>query len=99
MRKHSLTYYIATAIETIGLCLVFGSMIADPAKYPLLGIPIVIGLFALLSGVHIEKGWCEGEEGDFEDNRGNDDDCDNSDNDITYITYDSAGTARDLDFR
>ena len=99
MAKHSATYYIATAIETIGIMLVFGSMIADPAKYPLLGIPIIVGLFALLSGVSIEKGWCESEEGDYEDDKSNGGCIDSDDSGITYITYDSAGTARDFDFR
>lgn len=88
---------IAIVIEIIGALLALISMCADVTEHPILSIPIIIGWCVFFIGTKIDGGWQDEEEiieSDSFHNNGS-----YIDDDITYITYDSSGAERYLDFR
>lgn len=88
---------LARAIEIAGALLALISMCADVTEHPILSIPIIIGWCVFFVGTKIDGGWQDEEEiieSDSFHNNGS-----YIDDDITYITYDSSGAERYLDFK
>ena len=88
---------LARAIEIAGALLALISMCADVTEHPILSIPIIIGWCVFFVGTKIDRGWQDEEEiieSDSFHNNGS-----YIDDDITYITYDSSGAERYLDFK
>lgn len=88
---------LARAIEIAVALLALISMCADVTEHPILSIPIIIGWCVFFVGTKIDGGWQDEEEiieSDSFHNNGS-----YIDDDITYITYDSSGAERYLDFK
>lgn len=83
-------------ISGIGLVIfgIAGSF--DFTEYPVIAIPVIIGVMLIFAGMYIEREWSFEEKDDFECADCN---CDDTDDGITYITYDGNGSPRDMDFR
>lgn len=84
-------------ISGIGLTIFGIAGSCDFIEYPIIAIPIIIGVLMMLTGGYIERSWNFEEKDDFECVA----DCDNddTDDDIAYITYGSNGNERYMDCR
>ena len=80
---------LAKVIEFVGAAIFFLCMCADATENPIVAIPTIISLLLLYAGSRIEGGWQDAEE-IVEDH---------TDYGINYITYDSNGTERYMDFK
>ena len=93
---------ISNVIGGIGFIMTFLAMSCNIDDYPILALPIFIGLCLIHVSSRIEKGWCDFEDfkklekGDGNRNSNNDD---SYDDDLVYITYDSLGHSRYMDMR
>lgn len=89
-------------IGNIGFLMAFFAMSCNIDEYPILAIPIFVGLGLIYASYRIEKGWCDFE--DFKKIETSDSNC-NSNNDdsyddgLVYIPYDSLGHSRYMDMR
>lgn len=93
---------ISNIIGGIGFLTTFYSMSCNVEDYPILAIPIFIGLGLIYVSYRIEKGWCDFEDfKDFEEIGSNRNSSDNDcyDDDLVYISYDSLGHSRYMDMR
>lgn len=88
---------IAKICEVAGALLALSCMCIDVAEHPIAAIPIAIGWITFYIGTKIDGGWQDEEEIIENDNFRNDGSY--IDDDITYITYDSSGAERYLDFK
>lgn len=83
-------------VSGIGLVIFGIAGSCDFIKYPVIAIPIAIGVLLVFAGMYIERSWSFADEEDF-DGSGND--VDDTDDGITYIIYDDNGSPRNTDFR
>lgn len=72
-------------------------MCADATENPIVAIPTIISLLLLYAGSRIEGGWQDAEE--IVEDHNYYVDGDDTDYGINYITYDSNGTERYMDFK
>lgn len=88
---------LARVIEFVGAAIFFLCMCADATENPIVAIPTIISLLLLYAGSRIEGGWQDAEE--IVEDHDYYVDGDDADDGITYITYDSNGTERYMDFK
>lgn len=88
---------LAKVIELAGALLFFLGINVDAAENPIIAIPVLSGLLLIYLGTKIEGGWTDAEE--IVEDHDYYVDGDNTDDGITYITYDSNGTERYMDFK
>lgn len=88
---------LARVIEFVGAAIFFLCMCADATENPIVAVPTIVSLLLLYAGSRIEGGWQDAEE--IVEDHDYYVDGDDTDDGITYITYDSNGTERYMDFK